>query len=528
MQKLSIIALALALAVSVSCNKADKLHLEQLQQDYAALEQTAPSAVPEAATPSADEPGEFKFTLDKEFYGVDAGCSVSIRYSLPQAASVQVNVLEGWSAEVSMREAEGEIVLTAPDPVHPCEMVAVATTADGKTTALQLPVRVRDPYSDATRPRIDALGYYLRTHNRSVENCRKLVDAGINIVTVESEDGGFEELMDMCRQVGLKVLLIIGGYAGRAYDNPDRYYGELEAFVNRMKVRPELYGWHICDEPSLAEAARVKAMKDMVEALDPDHPVYLNYHPEASSGSLGANTYKEYIDTFTDYLDQDLISFDMYPILPGRIMPNWHSCLEVVSDAAKRHGVPFWAFVASCWIDKETLDREKPVAQNELLQAYTSLAYGAQCIQYFTISQYGGTSYAPFMLDGSWSGAYDAMRDANLEMLNRSYIFKDATIRKVRHNNEMANHVTSLTPMDLPQQFNGFASTYSCCFSFVENNGNEYIAIVNNYWNVDQDLMVDANDWYYEIDKDGNFIEHGPGVSYLKVEKGGMTVLKYR
>jgi len=518
----------LALAILASCSQSDQLRLEQLEKDYAALQDKAAAVVPASAEPSADEQSEYSFGFDQLRYGIDAGGSISIRYSLPEPSTVEVAAKEGWRASVTADSAtEGTITVTAPDPASPCDIVATATAQDGSITAVTLPVMVRDPYSAATRPVMDALGYYLRTHNRSLENCRKLAAAGLTIVTVESEDADFEELMDMCRQAGLKVLLIAGGYVARAYSDPARY-PELVSLVAKMKNHPELYGWHICDEPSINEAALLKGRKDMLEALDPDHPVYINYHPDASPSSLGVDTYKEYIDRFTDYLDQDLISFDIYPVLPGSIMPSWHMCLKTVAEAAKRHNVPFWTFAASCWIDRESLLREKPNAYNERMQIYTGLAYGSQCIQYFTIHQYGGTSYAPFMADGSWSQAYEEMKEANLEMQRRAFVFRGSNVTKVRQAGEMSTYSMALSPGDLPEEIEDIHSNGSVTASFVENNGNEYIAIVNNYWNVDQDVAVDANDWYYEIDKDGNFIEHGPGVSYLKVEKGGMTVLKYR
>ena len=161
---------------------------------------------------------------------------------------------------------------------------------------------------------------------------------------------------------------------------------------------------------------------------------------------MGVNTYYEYVNTLADYLNLKQLSFDIYPIYPGRIQNNWHKCLEIMADAAKRHGVPLWTFAASCWINKELpkQTREKPNKMNILLQLYTSLAFGSQLVQYFTIQDYGGTDFAPIMRDGTWTQAYDYLKDANLEMQKRAFVFKGSNVTKVRQEIINANDLLDI------------------------------------------------------------------------------------
>ena len=161
MQMKKFIVSILALAMLASCSKDDQLRLEQLEKDYAALQDKAAAAVPASADPAADEQSEFSFSFDRLRYGIDAGGSISISYALPEASTVEVAAKDGWSASVKADSAtEGTITLTAPDPASPCDIVATATAQDGRITAVTLPVMVRDPYSDATRTRAQIMGYY--------------------------------------------------------------------------------------------------------------------------------------------------------------------------------------------------------------------------------------------------------------------------------------------------------------------------------------------------------------------------------
>lgn len=526
MRKICIFLLA-ALLMAVSCNNADKLKLEQLQQEMSQLEQQAGGIeVPPSVSPNGEIDG-FTFSLDKELYSIDAASSVEINYTLPEDSEVEVLVNGAWSATVRANGASGTVTLTAPDPASPSEVVLTATSQSGHSTAIALPVMLRDPYSDATRPRLDALGYYcFKPWNATVENYRKLAEAGLTMVTMEYDEGDPMEIMNYAQEAGLKVLLIVGGITGRYYEGT--YTRETaESMINRFKTHPAVCGWHICDEPSVRDASKVKFMKDFVESLD-DRPVYVNLHPLASPEGMGAPTYYDYVNTLADYLDFDFISFDIYPVLPGRIMPAWHMCLRVVSEAAKRRGIPFWAFAASCWINLEALVRERPNQHNLKLQIYTNLAYGAQTVEYFTIQDYGGTDFAPITRDGEWTRAYDYLKEANLEMQKRAYVFKGSDIKKVRQIGPDTPHDTVLSQHELPAEIGEIVTGWSATVSFVENNGSEYIAVVNNYWNIEQQIYVKLNAPVFLIDSDAQFTLYEAGDWEFTIPRGGMLVFKYK
>ena len=500
--------------------------MQELQESASAIQ------VPDAVAPLPYVPHEFGFILDKDLYEIDAGGSVTVHYTLSSASAVEAVSKSGWSASVnSTGEGEGEIVITAPDPASYAEVTLIATTEDGRRTAVILPVMVRDPFTAATRPRMEALGYYcFKPWNATVENYKKLAEAGLTMVTLETDEGEWEKYIEYAAEAGLKTLAVVGNQAGHWYYEDMSDTG-LDDVINCLKKYPSVYGYHMCDEPSVDVVYPLMAIKDKINQLDPTRPVYINLFANASSAALGVKTYYEYVNIMADYLHFNFISFDIYPILVGSIQSDWHYCLEIVSDAAKRRGIPFWAFAASCWINKEPgvkLQREKPNVYNLLLQVYTDLAYGAQAVEYFTIQDYGGTDYAPIMRDGTWTKAYDDLKTANLTMQKRAFVFKDGSVTRIRQVGTSASHESALSILDFPPAIKSVDVTFAATVSFIENKGNEYMVIVNNYWSADQNVRVELTSPVYSIDSEGQFHLLEPGVNNVWLAKGDIVVLKYR
>ena len=528
--KRTFIILIAFLVAAVSCNKEDKLRVEQLQEELDALQDQPVPEVPASVEPVSGI--DYAFTFDKVRYGVDAGGSVTVNYTLPEESTVEVSVSGGWSATVT-GGAEGSITVSCPDPAQYGDVVVTATSVSGLRTAATLPLMVRDPYSDATRPIIEAMGYYsFKPWNATLENYQKLADAGLTLVTVETDEEDYLLQMDMARAVGIKVLAVIGWATGGWYQTmSDESLARLERLIESLKNRPELFGYHICDEPSVNNVFELMAIEDKMTQLDPDHPIYVNLRPNGSPAGMGASTYAQYVEVFASMLHLKQLSFDIYPVLEGGItQSDWHMCLSTVASAAKRYGMPLWTFAASCWIDKEAvlLNRAKPTVANILLQVYTSLAYGSQAVQYFTIQDYSGTSYAPIMRDGTWTDAYLKLKEANLTMQKRSFVFKGGNVTKIRQLGWSESQENALSAVDFPPEINGLAISFSATVSFVENGGNSYMVVVNNYWGADQTVTVDLNIPSYSIDSDGKFQELGKGQTDIWLPRGEMVVIKYK
>lgn len=530
------IILFAALLLATSCDQEGKDRLDALQSeaDQIAGQMSATDSPSVEVDVPGDEP--YAFAFDRPRYGVDAAGSVTIKYSLPKPSTVEVFAKDGWSAEVNaISDTQGEIVVTCPDPAVGSELVAVATDQNGHSVAVPLNIIVRDPYTDETRTTICTMGYYgFKPGVAKLENFQKLAEAGIDAITVEADEPDYMDQLDMAYQAGVKCVPVIMYYTERYSIYGDDYKG-LEEIITKLKNHPATMAYHIWDEPSTKNIPTIKMQKEKIEELDPDHPVYVNLNPDGSPGALGVDYYHDYIEAFVRDCKVKFLSFDMYPMrpetdpdYPDGIVGYWYQCLEAVSSITKQYGIPFWAFAASCWINKEQNLFAKPTVANLRMQAYTNMAYGAQVQQYFTIMQYGGTDYAPISYDGSWTGAYDTLKEFNLELRKRGYIFDGCKMDRVRYTNVVPFFCQRLADKDLPPQIATLTTAGDALVSFIENRGNQYVVVCNRSYKDENTLSLDLNDMVYVIDREGNFIECAAGTSTFEMEAGDMLVIKIK
>ena len=397
------IYILIAIAVlAASCNKEDKLKVEQLQQELEQLQKENLPGVPASSVVEVPADQQFFFSFDKAKYGVDSGSTVSIPYTLQEAATVTVSAKEGWSAVVKASgPTEGTIEVTAPDPASPVELVATAATESGLQAAVILPLLVRDPFTDATRTTVGALAYYCLYSELATDyHFQKLAECGMNMITIEEVDN-WETQLTLAHKYGIKGVLFVNGSAGEYY-NTHGTSTRLAQTIAKAKTYPALAGYQIFDEPSTDNIGQIRYEKEAIEALDPNpnHPVYVNLHPSsASKGSLGVEDYFEYVETFVTECNLKLITFDQYPVFQGYIDPSWPRSLVAVRESALRHNIPFWAFTCCC----REWNREDPTLETMRLQCNTNLAYGAQVNQFFVYRSTSGTDYAPLQ---TWE--YDA------------------------------------------------------------------------------------------------------------------------
>lgn len=533
-----VLVLSSSLIIAVACSEADKVRVEELQQELEEIQQKKLPGVP-AADVVVPEDGSFFFTFDKEGYGVDAGGSVTIGYSLQEDATIEIEAKdsEGWTFSVNpINASSGQIVISAPDPASPAEFTVTATTGDGRAAAARLPVLVRDQYSDATRTTFKTMGYRgFKNHMATLENFQKLADAGVGIITVETDEGPFMHQLDLAQQVGMKCVPVVWP-AAEAYERDPENYKGLDEMINKLKDHPATFAYHIYDEPSLTLLPALRFRKERIESLDPDHPVYINLLAYASQAGLGVRYYQDYVESYIRDCKLKFFSFDVYPCRPegdpyylDGIQSSWWECNEIVADLTKRYGIPWWGFAASCWIDREQHLLAKPTVENLRLQVYCNLSYGAQVIQYFVILQYGGTSFAPIMVDGSWNEeAYGILKDFNTELHRRGWVFDGSSMEKVRHTNAAPAWTTRFTNADLPPEIASLSTNQDALVGFIDNLGNKYITVVNKSLKEKMTLDVIFNDMVYTIARDGIFCEQKPGPASFTVDEGDMLVIKYK
>jgi len=376
--------------------------------------------------------------------------------------------------------------------------------------------------------KIMTLGYLaFRDGEATLENFQKLAEAKIGMITLDMDQPSAMKQLDLAQQVGIKVLAVIMDYGYNYYMDPENYKG-LDEMILSIKDHPAIYAYHICDEPGIAMIPQLNVIKNKVEELDPVHPVYINLGPMASERALGTDYYPDFIETFTRDCNFKLLSYDCYPVFPGRILPYWYYCNEVVSATARKYGIPFWGFAATCSIDREHGNvHEKPTMANLRLQVYTNLAYGAQVIEYFTIRDFGGSSYAPLM-GGEWTGAYDLMKDINLEMQRRAFVFDGCKVKKTCFTNIAQWQCLLFGGEDLPSQISSLTTDKPALVSFIENGDSEYVVIVNESCWEKFNAELKFASAVEIIDRNGDAVPYARGTASFTVDEGDMLVVKVK
>jgi hypothetical protein len=210
----------------------------------------------------------------------------------------------------------------------------------------------------------------------TVERYRELKEAGIDInhSWIANANEAIKA-MDSAMAAGVRILI-----------NSDELYSDLEKFVYRVKDHPALVGYFLADEPNRNSFHHIDELARRIQAVDNQHFCYVNLYPNyASPEQLGASTYREYVQLFLKEIPVPLLSFDHYPIRVNAsgvrsLNSEWYENLEIISDEARKAGIPFWAFALTTSHEPYPI----PTLADLRLQVYSNLAYGAQGIQYFT------------------------------------------------------------------------------------------------------------------------------------------------
>lgn len=469
-------------------------------------------------------------SFDKAKYGVSAGESVTIEYTLSAEGKLEVVCDGDWSATVKPDGGRhGSIVVTAPDPAKPSNLEAVATFPGGDQVRKPLPVMVKDPYTAATRTKANLMIFGgLDNRNTTPEDYQKVADAGFTMITLEGGDpmdmdkDGVIDDNDRLETIKYKLSLI--KQAGLRYS---LHHPILKESIELVKDDPDLTMIHIFDEPGIWQIPALNERKAWCKSVAPDVPVHINLHPEASIRAMGTDSYRDYIETMAKGCDMEIISYDQYPIMADKtIMNYWYKCMEVNADVARKRNVPFWAFTASCYMEDEK--RHIPDMANMRLQVYTDFAYGCEVVQYFVYRAYSVATLAPIMSDGSYTELYDLMKEFNAEMHKRGFVFTGGKVSKTRFTHLTPWTCLPLISEDLPAEIPSIDSDKTALVSFVENDGNEYIVVVNSTCFEKCTAEVEFASMAYTIDRTGAFTEHQPGKERFTLDEGDMLVIKYR
>jgi len=240
-------------------------------------------------------------------------------------------------------------------------------------------------------------------------------ECGFNLAGFVSPDG-----LDQVREAGLKCLVRDPSvHVGNEEAKLDRAEIDkrVEALVKRVGEHPAVYGYYLRDEPGAEQFPGLAAWADSFRKADPDALAYINLFPNyASPAQMNTATYDDYLETYIKRVDPKFISYDHYALMDdGTLRGGYFQNLEAMRAAALRHDLPFWNIVLS----NSHFHYAEPSEAGFRFQLYTTLAYGARGISYFTYFSPHSGNYrlAPIDQFGHKTPTWEMLRNVNLQLL---------------------------------------------------------------------------------------------------------------
>jgi hypothetical protein len=300
---------------------------------------------------------------------------------------------------------------------------------------------------------------------------------------------------------------------------------KTEETIKRFMNHPAIAGYMLRDEPNRKDFSELGVWAKKIRAIDDNHFCYLNLFPNyATEEQLGTKTYQEHVDLFIKEVPVQLLSFDHYPIMGDSLRANWYENLEIIADAARKAGKPFWAFALSVAHSKYPI----PTVAQLRLQVYSNLAYGAQGIEYFTywtpLDTVWKFNNAPITLEGKRSDVYERIKLVNGEIKNLSRVFLGDRVLSVTHTGN--NIPMGTKPMtDLPPHFKAIKTEGTgAVVSLLKNGTISYLAIVNRDFKNSMKLFIDCDSKVKRVLKDGSVVQANAYQSTLEIEPGDISI----
>lgn len=385
--------------------------------------------------------------------------------------------------------------------------------------------------SDTSGNQIPVLGWHgIPPAFTSAERYKEMADAGFtidlpwdlcfNASVIAGDPAKYFKALDAAQTNHMKIFVGAGVLDNFSQENK-----------NKLMAHPALAGYALADEPSTEEQfIQLGDWVRRVQAIDNTHPCYINlggnygYAPNQLplvyiNDSAG---YNKSVRNFMQKIPVPMISFDHYPIYldemskQRKIRVEFYQNLEFISSETKKAGKPFWAF-ANCM--EHLSDKQYPVPTiNDLrLQVFSNLAYGAQCIQYFTYWNTNFGKMAPIDQNGVKTDTYYIAQTMNKEIKNLSKVFLNAKMVWVKHTGEIPWGCTELDKSNLPAVFSSLEITggKGAYVSLMEKEDDNFLIVGNHDINESIAVKASGTNALRRIKKDGTVI---------KVDGVGQTV----
>ena len=217
----------------------------------------------------------------------------------------------------------------------------------------------------------------------TAEAYKEVADANFNVAMPPCAAVSLDlnrKILDLCKLQGMTAIIADDRIMAKSPDDKD-FAANLDAVIADYGSHPALYGYFLRDEPNAADFPRLGAVNQYLLKKDPKHLPYINLFPNyASQEQLGNPTYEEHVKQYIEVVKPVLVSYDHYALVGDQEREIWWDNLETVRRQCLAHDLPFVVIILSL----PHGGYRNPTEADLRWQAYTSLAYGAKGIMYFT------------------------------------------------------------------------------------------------------------------------------------------------
>lgn len=217
----------------------------------------------------------------------------------------------------------------------------------------------------------------------NLQRYREIAECGFNVVLppcgVWSVDLN-RQILDLCQKTGLKAIVGDGRVLAKQPDDPD-FARNLDAVIADYAHHPALAGYFLMDEPNASAFPLLGAVNRYLLQKDTRRLPYINLFPNyANEQQLGTKTYDEHVARYIKEVQPALVSWDHYALFEIGERDIYFENLEIVRKHCLQAKLPFVQIVLTVphgpYRDPDEADLR--------WQAYTTLAYGAKGILWFT------------------------------------------------------------------------------------------------------------------------------------------------
>lgn len=251
-------------------------------------------------------------------------------------------------------------------------------------------------------------------------------------------EAGFltEQFVSKAKDHNIKVSLYANNYIDSSIKDEKARAKDWAEKLNKI-IKPEdrdsIVQIYIQDEPTSDDIPRVSAFSKACQEIVGKSP-YINYFPTSSEDEhFGNLTREEYYDQMADACNLDSLSYDCYALYEdgGFNEFRFYENIELMRKTAIKHKLPWTNIILSVGHFNYSLPDDYSIN----VQAWSTLAYGANGLSYFTFltplsGNYRGGAYDKF---GNRTPLWYVIRNMNFCIHNLMPYYKNLSSVNVFH-----------------------------------------------------------------------------------------------